>query len=870
LVYSILKDQQSTKKNAILNAFQANMNGRAYTATFAGQPVDRAAVESYYNDLMNAYPEGSIERDNLRAELIDFHNKAINAEINAYAEAYKEGGNAFGTKIELTQYLGFLRDARANTTSEDDKNKYNLEEFLVTFNDVHDDMKAKGSNAGALAAFYKRELARAEDMGITKDSDSYRTIQQYLATAAKTSLAEGRQQAAQNAADAVSARMTTAGTSIAASLAAAVASGRITAQDRVAIIGDGTGNGIVSRFANLDLSTKQRIFAEGEKAGVQMNGETFTAEVFVDYVGQTRSILQTLIASGNVDAASKSVYRGLLGSFDAEVSGPVGLMTDLAKADNSALDLIIDNEHGLGNPVVNVEAYKNHSANISGSGASAIAGQAMLDIMNGKVPDPSNFGGKTELWQLTPVEQSRLVESYTGNAYIATGGLQDPKEFISTVIADYTDAHNVATGASFVTSVIDESGNAAVQITDQPATGGTPFIYSTKLSDGRVVPVVGRQQTQAVLGTDGSQLGKVIFDVDANGQVKKSFVTMDGYKMDYDTFERWIDTKGIRSAVDGNGQIQVNVDGTDPQMTQYFNSSTIRQDPAYGSSVDKNAWNGVAEGQNADAARRIIGKSIADQMVTGTPGSITLDVASGKLIVADPEAALRDYGINAQDLETVMNANTPGSDYNGIKTAIGDALFRKSERTDQFNPAPLKDGQKDPTLIGVETAASLEAKRRREENAARMTTTNADGTKSIDFISSIAALLGIGAGKGPRELQLEQMRAEAARKEAERRAAEVEAQQIRPTIDNPSGATPTPYSTVNKDPVASYFLRHTEFVNPALGNAAPATFATTKLGSAPALTTTTMSPSLIDFRVGERSATTSANRIVPNGKRRSV
>ena len=57
LIYSILREQQSTKKTAILNAFQANMNSRSYTATFAGQPVDREAVESYYIDLMNAYPE---------------------------------------------------------------------------------------------------------------------------------------------------------------------------------------------------------------------------------------------------------------------------------------------------------------------------------------------------------------------------------------------------------------------------------------------------------------------------------------------------------------------------------------------------------------------------------------------------------------------------------------------------------------------------------------------------------------------------------------------------------------------------------------------------------------------------------------------
>ena len=860
LIYSILKDQQNTKKTAILNAFQANMNGRAYSATFAGQPVDRAAVESYYMDLMSAYPEGSIERDNLRAELIDFHNKAINAEINAYSEAYKEGGNAFGVKVELPQYLAFLRDAKSNTTNEDDKNKYNLEEFLVTFNDVHDDMKADSASAGSLASFYRRELSRAVEMGITKDSDSYRTIEQYLATAAKTSAAEGRQAAAQAAADSVSERMSVAGNAIAAALRAAVNTGKITAQDAVAIIGDGTGNGLVARFANLDLSLKQRILFEGEKAGVQINGEAFTAETFVSYIDDTRSFLKTLIASGNVDVASKSSYRSLLGAFDAEISGPVGLMTDLEAATNSALDLVIDNENGLGNPVINTQAYKNHAAVIAGSGASAVAGQAMIDILNGVVPDPEAFGGKTDIGLLTNEEALRLIESYTGNAYIATGGMQDPAAFINMVVSDYRKTYRLSNGEAFATATIDENGSPVIEITDEPASGNTPFIYSVKLSNGQVVPVVGRQTTQDVLAVDGSPLGRVVFDIDANGQVNKSFITADNFKMDYGTFQRWLDTKGIKLATDSNGNIQANIN-PEPNLTQFFMGTTIKQDPFYGGAVSTSEWNGVSEGQGADAARRILGKSIADNMVSGAPGSITLDQVTGNLIVADPEAALRDYGINAQDLETVINANTAGSDYNGVKTAIGDALFRVSERTEQFNPPALKDGERSPEMAGIEAAAQLEAKRRREENAARLL----NGRDSFDPITAIQALLGIGAGKGPRELQLEQMRADAARAEAERRAAEVAAQEERQIDPNvPIGSAPAPFSTAIKDPVASFFLRHAEFMAPSPTKiSGPASLDETKIGSAPAIST-------IDFRPTVRVTPAPVGRIgtVPSGKPR--
>jgi hypothetical protein len=884
LIYSILKEQQATKKTAILNAFDANMGSRSYTATFGGETVTRAVVEAYYADLMNAYPEGSVERDNLRAELIDFHNKAINKEINAYSQAYKEGTNAFGQKIELNEYLSYLRDAKSATTNEDDQNKYNLEEFLVTFNDVHDDLKAKSAGAGSLASFYKRELTRAEEMGITKDSDSYRTVEQYLASAAKASAAEGRQQAAQDAADTVSGRMLTAGTAIVASLQAAVAAGRINAQDMVAIIGDGSGNGIVARFSNLDLSTKQRILLEGERSGVQMNGEAFTAETFISHIDDTRTFLKTLIASGSVDGTSKATYRSMLGAFDAEISGPVGLMTDLEAATDSALDLVIDNEKGLGNPMINVEAYKNHSSVIAGSGASAVAGQAMLDILNGKIPNPEDFGGRTELWELTEEEQGRLAETYTGNAYIATGGMQDPATFITMVIDDYTDAHNVTTGAAFVTAGIDENGSASVSITDEPATGGTPFVYSVKLSNGTVVPVVGRQKLQQVLGSDGSQFGQVIFDIDKYGRPQKSFITMDGYKMDYDAFVRWTDTNGVGLATDSNGNVQANTGNIDSQGSQIFMGTFIKNDPSFGVYVSDEPWNRVAYGSEPSAALKILGSRVGDDLLPGQSKMFKIG-SDGNITVTDPEAVYKRYNMTASDFEAVINANDPGSSYNSAKTAIQDRLFRISERESLV----VKPGEKDPVLIGLEAASEQEGKRLRAQNAARLLAERqAAGLEGFDAITAFQALLGIGAGQGPVELARNSYDENRRRLNAERIMQEqaalgnteldpitaiqillgIGADKGGPRVTAPTAPVvptvptvptePKEFNTSYVDPVSNFFLRNINIFNPeATKISGPASIDQTKIGKAPVI-------SSADFRSGVKITPTSVIPIRTN------
>ncbi len=172
LIYNLVKEQNAARKAALFAAFDANMASRSYDADYGGQPVDRAAVEAWYAQAIAAFPAGTTERDRLQAELIEFRTDAINKELSAYADAYKNGTYAFGRKINLNEYVRFLRDAEGLAPDAETKMKYTVERFIVEFNDVQDDLISKGASASTLLGFYRRQLNKADEMGITKSSVS--------------------------------------------------------------------------------------------------------------------------------------------------------------------------------------------------------------------------------------------------------------------------------------------------------------------------------------------------------------------------------------------------------------------------------------------------------------------------------------------------------------------------------------------------------------------------------------------------------------------------------------------------------------------------------------------------------------------------
>ena len=316
LIYNILKEQQAARKSAILAAFDANMSSKTYDSTYGGEPVDRAAVEALYNDMISVYPEGTTERDRLTAELNQFRTSAIRQEMNAYSDAYENGTYAFGKKITMNDYLAFLRDAKSTTSNEADKMQYTKEEFLVTFNDVSSDMKAKGASAGAFSRFYERQLQRAEEMGITKDSKTYRDIQGYLADASKAAAAEFKQKQLQDAVDLVSRRTTKLAASLISAAGEAVKQGLISENDLLSIRGNGDPMGVVSRWLSLGLSAKSGILNAGGDAGIMLGDQAFDANSIIDWVEKTRGGIQTIAKSSLADTDTKSRMMMYLNQYE--------------------------------------------------------------------------------------------------------------------------------------------------------------------------------------------------------------------------------------------------------------------------------------------------------------------------------------------------------------------------------------------------------------------------------------------------------------------------------------------------------------------------------------------------------------------------
>ncbi len=836
LIYNILKEQQAARKSALLAAFDANMRNANYESTYGGQPVDVDAVEAFYNQMIAAYPEGTTERDRLTAELAEFRVTAADKILSVYADAYNNGTYAFGQKVDLKSYLAFLREEKAAAPDEATKMKYTSEEFIVNFNDIHDDMKAKSASAGSLASFYRRQLKLAEEMGITKDSKTYRNIQSYLATASKQAAADAKQDLRDRANKIIVRRAGLMSNALEKAFEEAQRQGRVTNEDAMRFYQAGSLDR-VKLFFGMDLVKQRVILAAAQRAGVMLGDQPLTGSGLYDLAYNTKDELRLAIGNPSLNAADRSFFKDLLTSWDNDIIRPAGLSDNVERAVDSGVDLLNDNANSFGNPSANIVAYQAHARRLVEGGASDTAGSAVMSILNGEVPFPDEFGGKTMISELTPDEALKLSEVYSGELYVAGA----PGELISQIARDYREDAMVRSGSSYTTIVINDYGTPEVVITDQAPANRVPFFYNTELSDGTVVSSLAMQQKSFVVDQNGTTAGSIIFDVDDDGNIKENFITNDGYKIDLDIMESWLITNGVDIFQGENGQYGVSAlagtlaEGTE---TSLFSGAALQSNDSFAQYANQ-TWDGTAGGSGKGDAINDIGNRIAANIsLTGsssdlfTVGSIDQggDVekrrGGSQLTVKNDLAALRELGIGTAEFNALMSQPVGQR----IREVVGTQLFRRQEGVD--TRATLGQPVDQATLdqrryMGAQAAADYE----RAVSAPPAPNPFSTGLGAVPDFTKVSS-------QGPRQARLEELSKVKSEQERLRVMAKTE---------------------------SDYFFRYSQMSAPSEmtpGDSARSSYTGSSLGAAPSFKASVVRPSftpaqveksLIDFRAGERA-----------------
>lgn len=836
LIYNILKEQQSSRKTALLAAFDANMRNANYESTYAGEPVNVDSVVAFYNQMIQAYPEGTTERDRLSAELAEFRVSSADKILSVYGDAYNNGTYAFGEKVDLKSYLAFLRESKSAAPDEATKMKYTSEEFIVNFNDVHDDMKARSASAGSLSTFYRRQLKVAEEMGITKDSKTYRNIQSYLATASKQAAADAKQDLRDRANKIIVRRAGLMSNALEKAVEAAQREGRITNEEAQRFYESGSLPR-VKIFFGLDVTKQGVILAAAARAGVTLGEQPLTGSALYDLAYNTKDELRLAIGDPNLNAADRTFFKDLATSWDNEIIRPAGLYNDVERAVDSGVDLLNDNANSFGNPSANIVAYQAHARRLVEGGASDTAGSAVMSILNGEVPFPDEFGGKTMISELTPDEALRLSEVYSGELYVAGA----PGDLISQIATDYREDAMVRSGSSYTTIVINDYGTPEVVITDQAPANRVPFFYNTKLSDGTVVSSLAMQQKSSVVDQSGTTVGSIIFDVDEKDNVKRNFITNDGYKIDLDIMESWLITNGADIFQGENGQYGVSVPAnTLAEGTSFtlFSGAALQSNDSF-SQYANQTWDGTAGGSGKGDAINDIGNRIAANIsLTGgtsdlfSVGSIdaggdnTSRQGGSQLTVKNDLAALREIGIGTAEFNALMSQPVGQR----IRAIVGTQLFRRQEGVENraMLGQPIDQAKLDDLRYrGAQAAADYE----RAVSAPPAPNPFSTGLGSVPDFTKVSP-------EGPRQSRLEELSKVKSEQERLRVMAKTE---------------------------SDYFFRYSQMSAPSEmtpGDSARSSYTGSSLGAAPSFKASVVRPSftpaqveksLIDFRAGERA-----------------
>jgi len=693
LIYNLVKEQNAARKAALFAAFDANMASRSYDADYGGQPVDRAAVEAWYAQAIAAFPAGTTERDRLQAELIEFRTDAINKELSAYADAYKNGTYAFGRKINLNEYVRFLRDAEGLAPDAETKMKYTVERFIVEFNDVQDDLISKGASASTLLGFYRRQLNKADEMGITKSSDAYRDIRRYIRDTSKQAAAEGRKAAQEKAGRVISRRMAKVADSISSAIDAAFNAGRLDSATKMQLQ-ERDGLDAVNAFLKLPVSVRTSILQAGASAGVQLAGTQLTGQGFYDYVLDTRDEIKTYANADWVDLETRTYLEGVLNDFDNTVLKGADLLTDTEKASDSGLRAKLASTRGLGSPLVNVEAYKAHARTLGSTSTGDVSSRAAIALLEGKVPNPRDFGGKTELSQLTQEEATYLTESFAGDLFIDG----NPVDNVAMVIDSYRDIGRLQSGGYLIMTIDPNTGSPLIQVDDNLVPGANTYVMSV------TIPGTGMRVSSAVQQvprrlTNGSNINaQVIMELDQNNQIDYKVITPDGYKVDFDAYELWLSsTQGITPVFDGSNFV---IDAP----SAVLDASAMRSDSRFSSYVPNEPWNGLVVGSNGNQALEDIASDIASNY-----GSLFSLNADGTVSVTDPVRAAQETGLTQSGIDAIMKSEIGNRIINSsIQTEIRERSvqdFRMRERAEANGGTVPTQAEMDPVRLQAAAAA---------------------------------------------------------------------------------------------------------------------------------------------------------------------
>ena len=211
LVYQIMKQQMQDELDAILTAYETNMDAGNYESQFNGQNVDGEFVINYYRQMLAGFPPGSTEYETINSRLekfqqqyrTDVQNLIINAMNNGTQIDFGLLGSNFQNKgvseVELSDLQGWadqeIADLRANGDVEQ-ADKLSGAVFVAGFNVANDGKTAayyRGDiTASQLAEWLGTQLDEALSSGLTKSSEAYREILKQQASALKTARTEGQ------------------------------------------------------------------------------------------------------------------------------------------------------------------------------------------------------------------------------------------------------------------------------------------------------------------------------------------------------------------------------------------------------------------------------------------------------------------------------------------------------------------------------------------------------------------------------------------------------------------------------------------------------------------------------------------------------